>query len=77
MKKVYKALDFDGHCLGIVAASSRRIAQAYFTGRDMIPHSLYEVDIGNDAGLEGLLVILKMRESKLPNGKTVLVEDFS
>ncbi len=60
---VFRAYAGDGKLLGVVAARSEDVANAFFVGRGDIPHSMSPVDLTNLA--LGLVVICTTSERRL------------
>lgn len=45
MKKIYMSKDYQGAVTNVVLAPCRDLADAFFQGRNEIPHSVEEIDI--------------------------------
>lgn len=61
--KVFVALNYNGYPIGIVLSNSRRLAEAYWHGADVIPHSVNVFDQNNLIDHPtGVIPILKVKE---------------
>ena len=58
---LYKALNYEGKCIGIVLAQSRPLADAYWMGQKCIPHSVVEINVPEDNHPWGVVPILVNR----------------
>jgi hypothetical protein len=83
-RNLYIAKDYDGHTIGIVIAENEKIANAYFVGRDQIPHSMGVIDPTDERlGVLGLVTLFKTKQvsssdfSHRSGPVTFIVEDRS
>lgn len=63
-RKLYRCLTYDGDLLALVAATDERHVHTWCHGAGIIPHSVREVDINYDNGLD-LMVVVRTDESRI------------
>ena len=70
---IYKAIDYDGKCIGMVMALDRSLADAYWIGQGTVPYSVKEVVAPPDNHPYGVVPILIGVKVKNRNMEDIII----